>query len=1211
MSAALSSVGPRLRCGGIALLLLLIGLVPASPYLTSRAVGSGEAFNYSLALADAVSQMRAGILPPLVGQTPYAFNGRIHPLRNAPYMFYLGGMLDLLSGHRLTFWELQNFSLAFSLIGAAFACYFGLRWGTGCGRAWALALAAAYAWCPGLLVAAHAHDLFMTVHASPFLPLALGACARQAWKPARQNDLLLAAALAAAWLAHPPVALWTTAAAALVRMALFARQPSVRSAAGLAGAAVLFFALAGFAFVSAASVGHDLSLLAAGGAFKQDFARTVVANLREAFPAVLRPVSVQVRDLGNMQLGYAHWLLLGLAAAGLARGRWDGRKVAVLALVACSVILLLLCLPVPGLTYGLWVHLPPSVHLLTNIWPMQRLYLVAAALVVFAAALTPVEAVGRGVAAAGLVAGLAWTLAETRPFLAAGFALRASPAETAASHHAENIDLSPTSYAFFGMPLDFTSGTVDPALRLHVIDAPAGQIVTDYSQSFLDHARVVQTGIFRRVSATSEILTPTLTLQPGKHYLLDFDFRTEPLNLYLRFDGVRMARSYRLPDAGGLSGFGMGPGFGHRVELWTDLPRAEEITARLHYWLEAGRPMVDAVDFAGFTLREVDLGELPRLRSYLPLTATVDAPRDGLYLETFRSYLSGYQARVDDRTVAVARSPRGNVMVPIPAGGSEVEVRYVGSRLLRASFWVSAASWLGLGAGLLLSAARRHRSVPFVRVGPAPRRGRILRAGAVAIVLLAAGTLAWPGLPGARVHVGPVRIRYLLPVDQTGHNQPLLVTGRRGNRLIVFVNLVDAHHVRVGADGWGRLFETPPVAVDYNRIQELVVSASALYPPGDPQLRGARPDDMRAWRNRLQIDLNGANVLAVDLPPPPGESAETRFGENPFGGSFAERRFTGQILSTARLPLSPTVTLMAGQAIAIHGEVPPDLRRAPQPVLALAGRPGPALVYLRTESARTARVGWVDFNGQSSESPDLPWPAGAPFALEVQAGRRNAAGDAEALAIRAGSLVLAGTKGLHPLLYPLTGVIGRSLGPADPVKVQFAGAALHGEVTTVSPPPAPFGAYDLGLALPRNRPGRAEPLLVSGRAGAADLVYIVYADATHVRLGVDHWGGGGALSAPIPLDYAARHEIEISLGSLYPPAADPAWGGLPAAIRHDRRDQLRVRLDGAVVLDAPWAAYAAPAGDIVVGENRIGGSTCDPTFTGRIFWARRPPLAGD
>ena len=148
-------MGVRLSRIGLAVALLAVGLLAASPFLTGRLVGTGEAFNYDLSVADAVVQMRHGIVPPLAGQTQYAFNGRIHPLRNAPYLYYLAAAVDAATLRRLQFWELQNVSLTLSLVSAVFACYLGLRWATGCPRSLAFFLAAAYGLSPSLLCLTH------------------------------------------------------------------------------------------------------------------------------------------------------------------------------------------------------------------------------------------------------------------------------------------------------------------------------------------------------------------------------------------------------------------------------------------------------------------------------------------------------------------------------------------------------------------------------------------------------------------------------------------------------------------------------------------------------------------------------------------------------------------------------------------------------------------------------------------------------------------------------------------------------------------------------------------------------------------------------------------------------------------------------------------------------------------------------------------------
>jgi hypothetical protein len=386
-------MGVRLSRVVLAAALLAVGLFAASPFLTNRLVGTGEAFNYDLSVADAVVQMRHGVMPPLAGQTEYAFNGRIHPLRNAPYLYYLAGAVDAATLRRLPFWELQNVCLALSLVAAVFACYLGLRWGAACPRPLAFLLASAYGLSPALLCLTHSLNLFMTVHAAVFVPLAIGACVRGCRKPSLSTDLLMAAALALAWLAHPPVALWLTWGVMLVRVVAFAGAPGWRPLARAATAFVVGFLLAGFGFASVGTLNSDLRYFAAAPGDWANFANIILSNLKLALPGALLPVSRGGNGFEDLQFGYVAWALLALTLALLwraARGRpGPDRPSLIAAAGACLTVGLLLALtfPIPGVTHWLWLHMPMPVLEMTFLWPMQRLYLVATGFTVFGAAL--------------------------------------------------------------------------------------------------------------------------------------------------------------------------------------------------------------------------------------------------------------------------------------------------------------------------------------------------------------------------------------------------------------------------------------------------------------------------------------------------------------------------------------------------------------------------------------------------------------------------------------------------------------------------------------------------------------------------------------------------------------------------------------------------------------------------------------------------------
>ncbi len=47
--------------------------------------------------------------------------------------------------------------------------------------------------------------------------------------------------------------------------------------------------------------------------------------------------------------------------------------------------------------------------------------------------------------------------------------------------------------------------------------------------------------------------------------------------------------------------------------------------------------------------------------------------------------------------------------------------------------------------------------------------------------------------------------------------------------------------------------------------------------------------------------------------------------------------------------------------------------------------------------------------------------------------------------------------------------------------------------------------------------------------------------------------------------------------------------------------------DGEVVFRAPGRAYPAAPDEIAIGSNPIGGSACDPQFSGGIYLAQQSP----
>jgi hypothetical protein len=152
------------------------------------------------------------------------------------------------------------------------------------------------------------------------------------------------------------------------------------------------------------------------------------------------------------------------------------------------------------------------------------------------------------------------------------------------------------------------------------------------------------------------------------------------------------------------------------------------------------------------------------------------------------------------------------------------------------------------------------------------------------------------------------------------------------------------------------------------------------------------------------------------------------------------------------------------------------------------------------------------------------------------------------------------------------------------------------------------GPIVLDVLFPRGKSGGIEPLLVTGRPSAGSFVYVRYEDERHVRLGVDVWGLGSAISDPVEVDYLATHMIEVSEAPLYP-EGHPALQNLPDYERQRLQREFQVRIDGATVLDLDLEQWPSRLRDIVVGRNPIGGSTAGVAFTGRIIDVRRGALA--
>jgi hypothetical protein len=156
--------------------------------------------------------------------------------------------------------------------------------------------------------------------------------------------------------------------------------------------------------------------------------------------------------------------------------------------------------------------------------------------------------------------------------------------------------------------------------------------------------------------------------------------------------------------------------------------------------------------------------------------------------------------------------------------------------------------------------------------------------------------------------------------------------------------------------------------------------------------------------------------------------------------------------------------------------------------------------------------------------------------------------------------------------------------------------------TAGGPAAAPgSGAVRLAVVFPALAAQPAEPLVLTGKTGAADIIYVHYLPGHCLQLGFDHWGVGGPLSTPLEYTSGVREEIEVEQAALF----DGRPGTTPAEFRDPAHSRIVVRWNGKAVLDFEGAVHPGQGGACVLGANSVGATSCAPAFSGTILGISR------
>jgi hypothetical protein len=603
---------------------------------------------------------------------------------------HLGGLIDLVTGHSLGFYTLQHLTVIVCGVAGIYSAY-SVLCRIALNRRWSAAgLSILYLSCPGILATIYTQDQYMTWMTVPIAPWAAYGIVRTFRKDDLVSEVCLVAPLAALWWAHSPIALWFTGIAfvsQIVRLGFvhWGLGPLKRSLVG----ALLFAVLAQYPFISLAELHVPGQHSAELGALPHR--EMIMDGIRNSFPADVLPLTTNARALSDLQLGYGLW---GMLAAALVLAFRVHSKV-LWVLLACSIGLLVLLLPIPGVTAPLWTHFPETLVRITYYWPMQRFYLIVAVLLVVGtqAALASDRIKSRTynlAAGVTIFVGCAWSLWEARQFVGAGVERTASEEISARSERPENRPLMTHAYGLFAkLPARFTNGVVDPAFEARLLDSTTGLPLPE------PRRKLVASGHFEgTVDANPGILdlSPAVHLEPGHHYNLKFGFPSTPLKGVLQLTGKTFFREYALPSSGESASFGSGPTNSDSISLWTTEPSGDTITVRFIPMMNGAQPS-DLAHFAAFEFREWEPGTEPvRLRSLLPYHVDISADAASR-IESHRVFVPGYRALVDGAEAPVWISNDGFVDVPVAEGTHSLKLRYEGPLPLRSSYWAALASW--------------------------------------------------------------------------------------------------------------------------------------------------------------------------------------------------------------------------------------------------------------------------------------------------------------------------------------------------------------------------------------------------------------------------------------------------------------------------------------------------------------------------------------
>jgi len=402
-------------------------------------------------------------------------------------------------------------------------------------------------------------------------------------------------------------------------------------------------------------------------------------------------------------------------------------------------------------------------------------------------------------------------------------------------------------------------------------------------------------------------------------------------------------------------------------------------------------------------------------------------------------------------------------------------------------------------------------------------------------------------------------------------------------------------------DERGETLWSEVVGGEPGRVHTLSAAYGSLYPAADHPYYLREPYSALA-RSTIALSWDGRVILEGFDSLGPVDCRDLRVAD----GSPRPGWFSGRISAVGRDEFAVPDLRPHFAPAALRCAIPPYRNTERWPLIS-AGSPGRGdLLFLETESSRTARFGYYSAGSPLEFSPLLPLAAGATWEGTVQmeqlAPSGRTGGPARPLVIEQGGRILwLDTVAYHPCGPSQVRMGENQVVPAYGAPTWPGGIRLV-ETKRRLAPATTRDCLLLRVVFPTNPSwGLREPILTTGTPGASDSITVLHYGGGAGRFVLEH-SGAPSREGPIigQLDHQALHDIEI---------ITPVFA-LDRGTRQPMRGTISVRMDNQEVLRYDAELYPAPLGATAVGAYGSGGSP-DSRFAGAILSQRWVSPASD